>query len=74
MSKNNQHVVPHENGWAIKGEKNERYTRIVNTQKEAIEIARQIAQNQNTEILIHGKNGQIRERDSYGNDPHPPKG
>ncbi|WP_454289608.1 DUF2188 domain-containing protein [Rhizobium arsenicireducens] len=32
------------------------------------------AQNQKTEMLIHGENGRIRERNSYGNDPHPPKG
>ena len=29
---------------------------------------------QETELLIHGQNGQIRERSSYGNDPFPPKG
>lgn len=27
-----------------------------------------------SEVLIHGENGRIRERNSYGNDPHPPKG
>ncbi|WP_239877180.1 hypothetical protein [Laribacter hongkongensis] len=24
-------------------------------------------------MLIYGENGRIRERNSYGNDPHPPK-
>jgi hypothetical protein len=24
--------------------------------------------------LIHGEDGRIRERNSYGNDPYPPKG
>ena len=33
-----------------------------------------IARNQQSELLIHGRNGQIRERDSFGNDPYPPKG
>lgn len=47
---------------------------MVETQREAIGIARGIAQNQKTEMLIHGENGRIRERNSYGNDPHPPKG
>ncbi|MCG9107118.1 DUF2188 domain-containing protein [Laribacter hongkongensis] len=23
--------------------------------------------------MIHGENGRIRERNSYGSDPHPPK-
>jgi hypothetical protein len=44
------------------------------TQAEAISQARGIAQNQQSELLIHGRNGQIRERDSFGNDPYPPKG
>jgi hypothetical protein len=44
------------------------------TQREAIAHARGIAQNQGSELLIHGRNGQIRERDSYGNDPFPPEG
>lgn len=72
--KKNQHVVPNNDKWAIKGEGNNKYTKITQTQKEAIEIAREIARNQQSELLIHGKNGQIRERDSYGNDPFPPKG
>ncbi|MBU0739784.1 MAG: DUF2188 domain-containing protein [Alphaproteobacteria bacterium] len=75
MTKNrNQHVVPHANGWAVKGAGSERATKVVPTQREAIGIARGIAQNQQSEMLIHGENGRIRERNSYGNDPYPPKG
>ncbi|MFK0206894.1 DUF2188 domain-containing protein [Agrobacterium tumefaciens] len=73
-NKRNQHVVPHPDGWAVKGAGAERATRVVETQREAIDIARGIAQNQATEMLIHGENGRIRERNSYGNDPFPPKG
>ena len=74
MSKRNQHVVPHERGWAIRGENTERVTSVHQTQQEAINAARDIARNQGTELLIHGRDGQIRARDSYGNDPFPPKG
>lgn len=75
MSKGkNQHVVPHPNGWGVRGEGNGKVTRVTDTQREAIQIAREIAQNQQSELLIHGRNGQIRERDSFGNDPFPPKG
>ena len=70
----NQHVVPHNNNWAVKGENNSKVTSIHNTQREAIEQARNIAQNQKAELFIHGENGRIRERNSYGNDPFPPKG
>ena len=75
MSKGkNQHVVPKDGNWAIKGAGNEKATKVVETQKEAIEIAKKIAKNQESEMLIHNKKGQIRERNSYGNDNFPPKG
>lgn len=73
MSKKNQHVMPRPNQWAIIGAGNDRATKIVNTQREAIRIARNIAKNQHSELIIHGKNGQIRQKDSYGNDSFPPK-
>ncbi|MBK7426511.1 MAG: DUF2188 domain-containing protein [Saprospiraceae bacterium] len=69
----NQHVVPKGDKWAIKGAGNEHYTRIVDTQEQAISIAREIAKNQKSELVIHRKNGTIRDKDSFGNDPYPPK-
>jgi uncharacterized protein YdaT len=74
MSGKNQHVIPHDGGWAVRGEGNGRVTSVHDTQREAIERGREIAQNQASELLIHGENGRIRARDSYGNDPYPPKG
>lgn len=70
----NQHVVRSGDQWAVRGEGNSRVTSKHETQAEAIEAGRRIAQNQKSELLIHGRNGQIRERNSYGSDPHPPKG
>lgn len=69
----NQHVVPKSGQWAVKGEGNKSATKIVDTQKEAIQIARNIAINQQSEVVIHGRDGKIRDKDSYGNDPCPPK-
>lgn len=74
MSKRNQHVVPHSGGWAVRGANSQRATSVHGTQAEAIDAARGIARHQGTELLVHGRNGQIRERDSFGNDPYPPKG
>lgn len=71
--KKNQHVVPNNDKWAIKGEGNSKYTKITSTQREAIEIAREIARNQQSELVIHRKDGTIRDKDSYGNDPCPPR-
>ena len=74
MSGKNQHVVPHQGQWAVRGEGNERLTHIVPNQGEAIDLAKSIAINQQSELFIHNRHGQIRERNSYGNDPYPPKG
>jgi len=74
MSGKNQHVVPHAGGWAVRGTGNSRATSVYDTQRDAIDTARGIAQNQHSELLIHGRNGQIRDRDSYGGDPFPPRG
>lgn len=71
----NQHVTPHPNGgWQVKGAGNSRATVRTTTQSAAIAEARIIARNQKSEMVIHRPNGQIRARDSYGNDPFPPKG
>lgn len=71
----NQHVTPHPNGgWQVKGAGNRRATVRTTTQKQAITQARTIARNQKSEMVIHRQNGQIRDKDSYGNDPFPPKG
>ena len=76
MSGKNQWVVPINGGdqWGVRGEGNDRLTSIHGTQQQAIDRAREIAINQQSEMLIQGRNGQIRERNSYGDDPFPPKG
>lgn len=74
MTKRNQHVVPRNGGWAVQGAGGQRASSLHGTQQQAIAAARQISQNQGTELFIHRPNGQIRDRDSHGNDPYPPKG
>jgi hypothetical protein len=69
----NQHVVPVGNKWGVRGEKNEGLTSINPTQGDAIDTARDIAKNQRSEVVIHRRDGTIRDRDSYGNDPFPPR-
>ncbi len=73
MSKKNQHVLPNGKDWAVKGAGNSKATKIVDTQAEAIKIAREIAINKKSEVVIHRPDGKIRDKDSYGNDPNPPK-
>ena len=69
------HVVPNsEGGWDIKKAGGERAIKHLPTKEEAVNIAREISKNQGTELVIHGKNGKIQEKDSHGKDPYPPKG
>ncbi|KGQ71413.1 hypothetical protein OA57_01065 [Chelonobacter oris] len=72
MSKN-QHVVPHPEGWAVKGDGNAKATAVYSTQEKAISRAEEIARNQKSDTKVHGLDGRIRAGNSYGNDPHPPK-
>ncbi|TCL06974.1 DUF2188 domain-containing protein [Sodalis ligni] len=74
MASKNQHVVPHKDGWAVKGAGNQRATSVHDTQQQAVDAAREIARNQQSELVIHRPDGRIRDKDSYGNDPFPPKG
>ena len=46
MTGKNQHVVPHQDGWAVKGAGNQRATSVHNTQQQAIDAGRDIARNQ----------------------------
>lgn len=69
----NQHVVKNGKKWAVKGAGNSKATQNFDNQKEAIERAKEIAKRQRSEVVIHGRNGKIRDKDSYGNDPNPPK-
>lgn len=72
---NNKHITQRSDGsWQVKGEGNSRASFITNTQAQAIQIGRELAKRDKSELIIHGRNGRIREKNSYGNDPFPPKG
>ena len=70
----NIHVVHDGEQWKVKQENAMRRSGNFGTQREAIDRARQIAQNNGQEVAIHGLDGRIRAKHSYGNDPYPPKG
>ena len=61
------HVVPSGEQWACEVGGNNRSTH--DTQGEAIKQGRFLAEEQNSELVIHGKDGKIREKDTHGNDP-----
>lgn len=73
--KKDQHVTRRpDRNWQVLGAGNSRATKVLPTQREAIAVARQIAINQKSELVIHGENGKIREKNSYGRDLYPPRG
>lgn len=67
------HVVPHKDGWATRKEGADRAGIVTDTQREAIERARDQARREHVEVVIHRPDGKIRDSDSYGNDPIPPR-
>ena len=64
-----QHVVPNGGKWSVRRSGSARASGTFSTQKEAIDRATGIAKNQGTELYIHGEDGRIRERNSYGKGP-----
>ena len=74
MGAKGQHVVPNGGKWSVRKAGASKASGTYSTQKEAVKEARKIAKNQGTELYIHGRDGRIRERDSYGNDPKRSKG
>ena len=74
MSRKNIHVTHRKSGdWAVIGVADERASGLYETQAEAIERGREIAKNNQSELVIHGADNKIRDKDSYGNDPYPPR-
>lgn len=72
-NRKNVHIVQRDNGWGALREGGQRATQVHDTQAEAIQAGRQMARQGQGELLIHGQDGRIRARGSYGNDPCPPK-
>ena len=72
--KKNIHVTHRKDGtWAVKGEGDKRASSLNDTQHEAIERGRNIARNVGSELVIQDRENRIRDKDSFGNDPCPPK-
>jgi len=74
---NDRHVVPSpDGGWDVEKPGGSRASAHRGTQSDAIDRAREIVRNAGGgEIVIHGVNGQIRDKDTVppGNDPNPPR-
>lgn len=75
MSKRNSvHTTPNPNGSGWVNQSNGEIISRHHTQRTAIERGRSESIGSGAEHVIHRPNGQIRESNSYGNDPFPPRG
>ena len=73
--KTNQiHTVSRPNGWGNLKSGASRVGKIYDTKAQAQASGRKTAMKQGAEHIIHNKDGKIGSRNSYGNDPHPPRG
>lgn len=73
-NKRNIHVVPHpDGGWATRRAGADRVSDRHRTQGDAIDAAKPRAKSDQVELIIHRPDGRIRDSDSYGNDPFPPR-
>ena len=73
MPRKEYHVVPHENGWAVKKSNASKSSACTSTKSDAASKAKELSKNSGSEMVVHGKNGKIQYSNSYGNDPCPPK-
>jgi hypothetical protein len=73
MSKKNVHIVPADSGWAVKREGQRLPISRHRTQENADRAARRIAKRDGVELVTHGRDGRIRDKDSFGRDPLPPR-
>lgn len=74
MSKKVRHVIPStKGGWAVRQSGAERASKVFETKEEAVKHARTLAKKDQSELYIHGRDGRIREKSSYGGDPSPPR-
>lgn len=67
------HVVPSNKKWAVRHEGAPQPVSVHETKTEAEAAARALVRRAETELVIHGRDGRIQDRDSFGHDPCPPQ-
>ncbi|MBU1194092.1 MAG: DUF2188 domain-containing protein [Proteobacteria bacterium] len=74
MSRKTHHVVPNpESGWDVKKGGGQKSIKHFEKKQDAVDYGRGVSKNQNSEFIIHKKDGAIQNADSHGGDPCPPK-
>ena len=68
------HVSPLKDGWVVRKVESSGSSKIFVNKEDAIKFGTKVAKNKKTELIIHGRDGRIRERNSYVRDSYPPRG
>ena len=67
-------VSPNKDLWKVKTVGTRKAAGLYNNKAEAVAKAIEVAKNKKAELFVQKGNGEIQFRNSYGNDPFPPKG
>jgi len=62
-----------EGGWSVKKSGSEKAIKVFDTREEAIEFAKEKSKQERNDLVIHSKDGRIQSKDSFGNEPNPPR-
>jgi hypothetical protein len=65
--------VPDSGGWAVKKNGGSAASSVYKTQGDAIGAARRVAKKTKGQVVVHGRDGRIRDVRNYGNDPRLPE-
>ncbi len=71
--KRNVWVGPHPDGWAVRRERGQKPSRVTARKEDAVNIGRELAQRDGTELIVQRRDGTIQSKDSFGKDPYPPR-
>ncbi len=74
MAVRSVHVVPSSGGWAVEREgrgKGHGGVWLYPSHEEALAAGRKMAEEELAELVIHGRDGKIRERSDFGRKPSP---
>jgi len=63
------HIVPHDQGWALKREGDKNVESVHSTQKDAIDAGREMAREDEVDLVVHRQDGTFRNVLTYTNDP-----
>jgi len=74
MARKTHHVVPNpKGGWSVKKGGAWKASKTFTSKTAATNYARKVSKNQQSELIIHKKDGTIQRTASHGRDPIPPK-